>query len=205
MDGAAWLKQDRELGSTAYIGIVQNLVSSDARRGLPPRRRPGGRDHGRAPDREREQVGRGLRPANDDTKPQTFAPFYWKPGTIDDENNESNPAKATHLGTPSDTPEFNMPVNDGPGRITSFKGNDNFKMGMAIKKESAIWMLTGTSWSVDWNVPVDKDLSGAGKAVETKAIQDLLKDGPDVSLTEWIARSEGRAARSRPSRPRPTR
>jgi hypothetical protein len=38
---------------------------------------------------------------------------------------------------------------------------------------------------VDWNVPVDKDLNGAGKAVETKAIQDLLKDGPDVSLTAW--------------------
>ena len=26
MDGSAWLKKDRELGSTAYIGIVQNLV-----------------------------------------------------------------------------------------------------------------------------------------------------------------------------------
>ena len=38
-----------------------------------------------------------------------------------------------------------MPVNDGPGRITTFKGHDNFKMGMAIKKESAIWMLTGTT------------------------------------------------------------
>ena len=46
-------------------------------------------------------------------------------------------------------------------------------------------MLTGTTWSVDWNVPVDKDLNGSGKAVETKAIQDLLKDGPDVSLTAW--------------------
>ncbi len=184
MDGSAWLKQDRELGSTAYIGIVQNLVSST--RGAVYR-------HGGDPAGEitathltgNANKWDSVSDANDDTKPQTFAPFYWKPGTIADENNDTNPAKATHLGTPSDTPEFNMPVNDGPGRITTFKGNDNFKMGMAIKKESAIWMLTGTSWSVDWNVPVDKDLSGAGKAVETKAIQDLLKDGPDVSLTEW--------------------
>jgi hypothetical protein len=184
MDGSAWLKKDRELGSTAYIGIVQNLVSST--RGAVYR-------HGGDPAGEitathltgNANKWDSVSDANDDTKPQTFAPFYWKPGTIDDQNNDTNPAKATHLGTPSDTPEFNMPVNDGPGRITTFKGADNFKMGMAIKKESAIWMLTGTSWSVDWNVPVDKDLSGAGKAVETKAIQDLLKDGPDVSLTEW--------------------
>lgn len=184
MDGSAWLKPDRELGTTAYIGIVQNLVSSV--RGAVYR-------HGGDPAGEitaEHLTGNAnkwdaVSDPDDDTKPQTFAPFYWKPGTIDDQNNDAKPAKATHLGTPSDTPEFKMPVNDGPGRITSFKGHDNFKMGMAIKKEAAIWMLTGTSWSVDWNVPVDKDLNGAGKAVETKAIQDLLKDGPDVSLTAW--------------------
>ena len=28
LDGAAWLKKDRELGTSAYIGVVQNLVSS---------------------------------------------------------------------------------------------------------------------------------------------------------------------------------
>ena len=31
-----------------------------------------------------------------------------------------------------------MPVNEGPGQITTFKGHDTFKMGLAIKKESAV-------------------------------------------------------------------
>ena len=78
-----------------------------------------------------------------------------------------------------------MPVQDGPGRITSFRGHDNFKMGMAIKKDAAIHMLTGAEWSVNWDVPVDASMNGAGKAVQTKAIQDLLKDGPDPTLKDW--------------------
>ena len=58
-------------------------------------------------------------------------------------------------------------------------------MGMAIKKDAAIHMLTGSEWSVSWDVPVDASMNGAGKAVQTKAIQDLLKDGPDPNLKDW--------------------
>ena len=184
LDGAAWLKKDRELGTSAYIGVVQNLVSS--MRGAVYRHGgdPAGEivaEHVSGQANKRDAVS----DPNNNAQPQTFAPFYWQPGNIDDSNVEGTPAKSSRLGTPSDQPEFDMPVTSGPGRITAFKGHDTFKMGLAIKKEAAVWMLTGTTWTVDWNVPVAKDLSGAGKAIETKQIQDLLKDGPDVSLTAW--------------------
>ena len=38
LDGSAWLKKDRELGSTAYIGDRPEPRVLRARRGLPPRR-----------------------------------------------------------------------------------------------------------------------------------------------------------------------
>jgi hypothetical protein len=184
LDGEAWLKKDKTIGGTAYIGIVQNLVHSD--RGAVYRHGgdPAGEitaEHHTAQGNKRDAVSDPTAP----NQPGTFAPFYWKPGTIDDNNIESNPAKATHLGTPVDQPEFSMPVQDGPGRITSFRGHDNFKMGMAIKKDAAIHMLTGAEWSVSWDVPVDASMNGAGKAVQTKAIQDLLNDGPDPNLKDW--------------------
>jgi hypothetical protein len=184
LDGEAWLKQDKTLGGTAYIGIVQNLVHSD--RGAVYRHGgdPAGEitaEHHTAQGNKRDAVSDPTNPS----QPGTFAPFYWKPGTIDDTNVEANPAKPTHLGTAADQPEFSMPVQDGPGRITSFRGHDNFKMGMAIKKDAAIHMVTGSEWSVSWDVPVDASMNGAGKAVQTKAIQDLLKDGPDPTLQDW--------------------
>ncbi len=184
LDGEAWLKKDKTLGTTAYIGIVQNLVHSD--RGAVYRHGgdPNGEitaEHHTAEGNKRDAVSDPTNPS----QPGTFAPFYWKPGTIDDSNVEGNAAKATHLGTPMDQPEYSMPVSDGPGRITSFKGHDNFKMGMAVKNEAAIHMLTGSEWSVSWDVAVDASMNGSGKAVQTKAIQDLLKDGPDPNLKDW--------------------
>jgi hypothetical protein len=69
--------------------------------------------------------------------------------------------------------------------VTAFKGQDVFKMGLAVKKDAAVWMLTGTQWTVSWETQVDASLNGAGKAVQTAAIQDLLKDGPDPALKDW--------------------
>jgi hypothetical protein len=188
LDGEAWLKDGKTLGGTAYIGIVQNLVHSD--RGAVYRHGgdPAGEitaEHHTAQGNKRDAVSDPAAAAQGKMEPGTFAPFYWKPGSIDDANIAGNPAKATHLGTPVDQPEFSMPVQDGPGRITSFRGHDNFKMGMAIKKDAAIHMLTGSEWSVSWDVPVDASMNGAGKAVQTKAIQDLLNDGPDPNLKDW--------------------
>src|SRR5262249_10960905 len=118
-------------------------------------------------------------------KPQTFAPFYWKPGSIDDNNVEGNAAKVTNLGTAHDQPQFSKPVQNGPGRLTEFKGHDTFKLGMAVKQGDTVHMLTGTTWTVPWNMTVDASMNGAGKAVETQPIKDLLKDGPDPSLKDW--------------------
>ena len=97
LDGSAWLKKDRELGTSAYIGIVQNLVYSV--RGAVYR-------HGGDPAGEiiAEHMSREsnkwdavkIRGAEQTTtQPQTFAPFYWQPGNIDDSNVEGTPAKST--------------------------------------------------------------------------------------------------------------
>jgi hypothetical protein len=187
LDGEAWLKEGKQLGTTAYFGVIQNLVSST--RGA--QYRHGGDPNGEIVAEPRTGTANKWDAAidpNPDAKgnqqAQTFAPFYWKPGTIEDANDEKNPAKPTKLGTPYDQPEFSMPVNNGPGRLTSFKGQDVFKMGLAVKKD-AVWMLTGNQWTVSWDIPVDASLNGAGKAVQNQKIQDLLKDGPDPTLKDW--------------------
>ena len=58
-------------------------------------------------------------------------------------------------------------------------------MGIGVKKDATIWMLNGTTWSVNWDMNVDASMNGAGKAVESKAIKDLIKDGPDPTLKDW--------------------
>ena len=113
LDGAAWLKKDRELGTSAYIGVVQNLVSSV--RGAVYRHGgdPTGEivaEHVTGQANKRDAVS----DPNNNAQPQTFAPFYWQPGNIDDSNVEGTPAKSSRLGTPSDQPEFDMPVTSGP-------------------------------------------------------------------------------------------
>jgi hypothetical protein len=69
--------------------------------------------------------------------------------------------------------------------VTQFKGHDTFKMGLAVKKDATVYMLTGNQWTVSWDAPVDASLNGAGKAVDTQPIQNLLNDGPDPSLKDW--------------------
>jgi len=188
LDGEAWLQDGKTLDQSAYFGVIQNLVTSN--RGA--QYRHGGDPNGEiVAEPHSGEAGKwdaAIDPQKDakgNDKPQTFAPFYWVPGNIDANHTKENHAKPTRLGTPWDQPEFSMPVNNGPGRLTSFKGQDVFKMGLAVKKDASVWMLTGNQWTVSWDIPVDASLNGAGKAVETQKIKDLLKDGPDPSLKDW--------------------
>ena len=83
-----------------------------------------------------------------------------------------------------------MPAKDDDGRLTEFTGADQFKLGVAVKKGDATYMLRAFDWSVPWAMKVDKNLNGAGKAVQSTEVQDLLRDGPDTSLGEkdWSLR-----------------
>ena len=83
-----------------------------------------------------------------------------------------------------------MPVQDGAGRITAFKGKDTFKTGIGVKKGDTTWMLNGSEWSVNWDVPVDATLNGAGKAIESAVDQgpDQGRAGPVTEGLEPQAR-----------------
>ncbi len=188
LDGEAWLQDGKQLGTSAYFGVVQNLASSN--RGAQYRHGgdPNGEIVAEPHSGEANKWDAAIDPQKDakgNDKPQTFAPFYWQPGNIDDGNDKSNHAKPTRLGTPWDQPEYTLPVQNGPGRLTAFRGQDVFKMGLAVKKDAAVWMLTGNQWTVSWDIPVDASLNGAGQALQNQQIKDLLKDGPDPSLKDW--------------------
>ena len=187
LDGKAWLKEGKTIGS-AYVGIVQNLVHSD-RVG---QYRHGGDPNGEITAEQHSAQGTKWDAVNDPAaaekgkmEPQTFAPFYWQPNNISDQNVESDPANVTRLGSVWDQPEFSMPVQDKASRLTAFKGKDQFKAGIGIKKDDKVWMLNGSDWSVNWDMNVDASMNGAGKAVESSAIKDLIKDGPDPTLKDW--------------------
>jgi hypothetical protein len=197
IDGEAWLQDGKTLEQSAYFGVIQNLVTSN--RGA--QYRHGGDPNGEiVAEPHSGEAGKwdaAIDPNKDEKgndKPQTFAPFYWQPGNIDANNTKESHAKPTRLGTPWDQPEYSMPVQNGPGRLTAFKGADVFKVGLAVKKDATVWMLTGNQWTVSWDMAVDANLNGAGKAVETQQIKDLLKDGPDPSLKDWsLAKGAGSA------------
>ena len=84
-----------------------------------------------------------------------------------------------------DQPGFSMPTEHEGGRITEFKGEDKFKLGVGVKKGDATHMLKAHDWSVPWAIQVGKDLNGAGKAIASSQVQDPLRDGPDASLKNW--------------------
>jgi hypothetical protein len=188
IDGKAWLKEGKTIGS-AYVGIIQNLVSSDRVTVY----RHGGNANGEITKESHDAQGKKWDAVNDPEAEkkgkmdaQTFAPFYWQPSNIEDTNLEGTPASVTRLGTPWDQPEFSAPVSDGgAGRLTAFRGRDVFKTGIAIKKGETVWVLNGTDWSVNWDMNVDASMNGAGKAVESSAIKNLIKDGPDPTLKDW--------------------
>jgi hypothetical protein len=183
--GKVWLQDDKKLDGTAYVGYVQNLVHSDRgavyRRGGDPAGEIVGEDHTGVSNRwdavndpKAEDEQNKMIPAAG-----VFPPFYWKPSSIGDGNDKANPVTtdpATH-----DRPEFSMPVKKGPGRITQFTGKDEFKLGLAVKKDETVHMLRSYDWEIGWDANVDANLNGAGAAVQS--VESV--DPPDVSLTEW--------------------
>jgi hypothetical protein len=192
-EGSAWVKEGKTLEGTAYLGWIQNLASSD--RAAVYRR--GGVPDGEITSEEHEGRSKRWDAVNDpgaeakgEMKPHegVFPPFYWQPGSISDENTADQPAKTDPRA--HDRPEFSMPAKKDAGRLTQFKGRDNFKLGLAVKKGDAVHMLAASDWSVPWDAEVDANLNGAGKAVESREVQDALRDGPDASLTDWSLRPD---------------
>jgi len=176
-----WLKEGKTLGGSQNFGFVQNLVTST--RGATWRR--GGDPAGDITADTRE--GRSKRydavsDAKDDTKMHkgVFAPFYWPPSSMNDDNVEASKAKTDPDA--HDQPGFSEEVKKEGGRLTAFTGSDQFKLGVAVKKGDAVWTLRAFDWSVPWAMDVDANLNGAAKALESSEIKDLLKNGPDTSL-----------------------
>jgi hypothetical protein len=184
-----WLQEGKELGGSQNFGFVQNLVTST--RGAVYRR--GGDPAGDITSEPREGHGKAydaVSDPNDDTKlnKRVFPPFYWPPSTMNDENTAASPAETDAAA--HDQPGFTLPAKKDDGRLTEFTGADAFKLGVAVKKGDAVYTLKAFDWSVPWAVNVDANLNGAGKAVQSSEVQNLLRDGPDASLGEkdWSLR-----------------
>jgi hypothetical protein len=186
--GSVWVNDDKTLGGTAYLGYVQNLAHSDRgavyRRGGDPAGEVIGEDHTGLSNRW-DAVNSPEAEAKGKMEPGAgvFPPFYWKPGSISDDNTKDNKAKTDPDA--HDRPEFSVPVRKGPGRLTQFKGKDQFKLGLAVKKEETIHMLRAYDWEIPWNADVDANLTGAGQAVHSEEMINTLEDGPNTSLTDW--------------------
>ncbi len=185
------LKPDKTLEGAQNFGFIQNLVSSN--RGTVYRR--GGDPNGELVKEHHEGQGKAYDAVSGDKDGElnkgVYPPFYWPHSTINDDNVEGNPATTDPAA--HDQPGFTMAKEiDGGGRLTEFKGEDKFKLGVGVKKGEAVHMLKAHDWSVPWAIKVDKDLNGAGKAVESSQVQDALRDGPDASLKNWsLAKGAG--------------
>ena len=184
-----WLQEGKTLGGSQNFGFVQNLVTST--RGAVYRR--GGDPAGDITSEPREGHGKAydaVSDPNDDTKinKRVFPPFYWPPSTMNDDNVAASPAETDPVA--HDQPGFTQPAKKDDGRLTEFTGDDQFKLGVAVKKGDAVYTLRAFDWSVPWSVKVDANLNGAGKAVQSAEVQNLLRDGPDTSLGEkdWSLR-----------------
>ena len=184
-----WLQEGKTLGGSQNFGFVQNLVKST--RGAVWRR--GGEPDGEVTKNWRSGQGKAydaVSDPNDDKKihKAVFAPFYWPPGSINDENVAASPAETDPVA--HDQPGFTLEAKQDGGRLTEFVGSDQFKLGVGVKKGDAFYTLAAWDWAVPWDMTVDKDLNGAGKAVTSKVVQDLLKEGPDTSLgaKDWSLR-----------------
>ena len=184
-----WLQEGKTLGGSQNFGFVQNLVTTT--RGAVWRR--GGEPDGEVTKNWRSAQGKAydaVSDPNDDKEihKAVFAPFYWPPSTMNDENVAASPAETDPVA--HDQPGFTVEAKQEGGRLTEFVGADQFKLGVGVKKGDAFHTLAAWDWSVPWDMKVDKDLNGAGKAVSSKVVQDLLKDGPDTSLgaKDWSLR-----------------
>jgi hypothetical protein len=184
-----WLNDDKKLGASANLGYIQNLAKSD--RGAVYRR--GGDPAGEVVAEDHTGLSNRWDAVNDPTAEEqrgemvpaagVFPPFYWKPSSIGDANDKTDPVETDPAA--HDQPEFSKPVKNGPGRITQFKGKDEFKLGLAVKKGETIHMLRAYDWEISWDANVDANVSGAGRAVESVEVIDALNDGPNTSLTDW--------------------
>ena len=184
-----WLQEGKTLGGSQNFGFVQNLVTST--RGAVYRR--GGDPAGDITSEPREGHGKAydaVSDPNDDTKinKRVFPPFYWPPSSLNDDNVAASPAETDAAA--HDQPGFTLPAKKDDGRLTEFTGADQFKLGVAVKKGDAVYTLNAFDWSVPWAMNVDANLNGAGKAVQSTPVQNLLRDGPDTSLGEkdWSLR-----------------
>jgi hypothetical protein len=182
--GKVWLNEDKTLEGTGQVGYVQNLVHSDRgavyRRGGDPAGEIVADEHSGMSNRW-DAVNDPVAEAKGEWTPAAgvFAPFYWKPTPIDDNNSKASPAVTDPVA--HDRPEYSRPVKNGPGRITQFTGKDEFKLGLAVKKGDAVHTLRAYDWEISWDANVDANISGAGQAVKSNESLDL----PDVSLTDW--------------------
>jgi hypothetical protein len=186
-----WLQDGKTLEGSQNFGFVQNLVTST--RGAVYRR--GGDPAGDITYERREGHGKAYDAVSDpadDAKihPRVFAPFYWPPGSMNDDNTSANPAE-TDPGA-HDQPGYTLKAKVDDGRLTEFTGADQFKLGVAVKKGDAVHTLKAWDWSVPWAMKVDATLNGAGQAVQSKEVQDLLRDGPDTALgaKDWSLRPD---------------
>jgi hypothetical protein len=186
-----WLQEGKTLEGSQNFGFVQNLVTST--RGAVWRR--GGEPDGEVTKNWRSGQGKAydaVSDPNDDKKihKAVFAPFYWPPGSINDENVAASPAETDPVA--HDQPGFTLEAKQEGGRLTEFVGADQFKLGVGVKKGDAFHTLAAWDWSVPWDMKVDKDLNGAGRAVESREVKDLLKNGPDSSLgaKDWSLRED---------------
>ena len=184
-----WLQDGKTLGGSQNFGFVQNLVTST--RGAVWRR--GGEPDGEITKNWRSGQGKAYDAVSDPNNDKqihkaVFAPFYWPPGSINDENVAASPAQTDPVA--HDQPGFTLEAKQDGGRLTEFVGADQFKLGVGVKKGDAFWTLAAWDWSVPWDMQVGKDLNGAGKAVQSAEIKNLLKDGPDTSLgaKDWSLR-----------------
>ena len=128
-----WLQEGKTLGGSQNFGFVQNLVTST--RGAVWRR--GGEPDGDVTKNWRSGQGKAydaVSDPNDDTKihKAVFAPFYWPPGSINDENVAASPAE-TDPGA-HDQPGFTLPAKHEGGRLTEFIGADQFKLGVGSRR-----------------------------------------------------------------------
>ncbi len=124
-----------------------------------------------------------------------FAPFYWPPGSINDENVAASPAETDPVA--HDQPGFTLEAKKDGGRLTEFIGSDQFKLGVGVKKGDAFYTLAAWDWAVPWDMTVDKDLNGAGKAVTSRRSRTCSRTGPDTSLgaKDWSLRGARRRVR----------
>ena len=79
-----------------------------------------------------------------------------------------------------------MPIESEGGRLTNFTGQDDFLLAAAVKTSYGVFKFDAFTWSANWDVAVDKEMNGAGKALEKAKAK--LGESPDETLQDWSLR-----------------